>query len=219
MTIHIHKEIEKLKSMILKMGAMVEQNFRDAIKAVSNMDIEMAQSIIKSEDKVDDFEIEIEEECLKTLALHQPVAIDLRLVVAILKINNELERINDFNVNIAERILDLSKRPKTQIPFDVDLMADKVLVMLSESLDSLINMDTEQAYNVIRLDDEVDSMHQEVYEIVKLELEKTPELVEVIIQYPSLSRYLERIADLAVNISEDVIYMVEGHIIRHQEES
>ena len=199
------------------MGAIVETNLQDAVKAYDGFDAVSAKSLIKKDKIINEMEIDIEEDCLKTLALYQPVAIDLRRIVAVLKINNELERINDFVVNLAERVIALSKLDHVKIGFDLDGMAEKAQKMLSLSLDSLVRSDTKQARQVLILDDEVDEMHRQVYKIVETEIKKKPEKIEVLIQFPSISRYLERIADLACNIAEDVIYLVDGDIVRHRD--
>lgn len=217
MTIHLQKEIEKLKTMILSMSARVEKNFHDISAAAVVTDVEVAKRVIKEEAQINDIELEIEEECLKSLALYQPVAVDLRLIVAILKINNELERINDFSVNIAERVLDLAQLANFESPFDIKGMSEKVGQMLSMSLDSLINMDPQMAIEVCNLDDEVDDQNKEIFAQVNDEIQKDSSRVKPMLQYASISRYLERIADLASNIAEDVIYLVEGAIIRHQD--
>jgi len=220
MTIHIHKEIDRLKKMILEMGTKVEHNLHEAVKTIVKFDLAIAERLMgEEEDIINQMEIDIEEECLKTLALHQPVAVDLRVLVVILKINNELERINDFSVNLAERAIDLNRLGAIQFPFDFLGMAELSQAMLAKCLDSLIHMNPELAREVIASDDEVDSRHAAVYQVVKEEILSKPEKIDITIQYPSISRYLERVADLACNIAEDVIYLVEGDIVRHQEES
>lgn len=216
MTVHMQKEIGNLKNLILSMSAKVEKNFEDSIFLYEKMNKVAAEKLMKDDEKIDMMEIEIEEECLKVLALYQPVAIDLRFIVAVLKINNHLERINDLVVNIAERALDLSGYPNLEIPFDLWGMSQRVQSMLNKSLLALINMDTDQAMDVLTLDDEVDDMHKTTYAEVKKRIVKAPEEIDKLIQMPSLSRYLERIADLASNIAEEVIYMVDGEIVRHQ---
>ncbi|OGG99440.1 MAG: phosphate transport system regulatory protein PhoU [Candidatus Lambdaproteobacteria bacterium RIFOXYD1_FULL_56_27] len=216
MTIHLQKEIEKLKTMILSMSARVEKNFHDIAEAVVKVDVETAQRIIREEKEINSIELEVEEECLKCLALYQPVAVDLRLIVAILKINNELERINDFSVNAAERVLDLSGLAMESSPFDIRGMADKVGRMLSMSLDALINMDPQMAVEVCNLDDQVDEINKTIFQQVIAQLKAGSPQVEMLLLFSSISRYLERIADLASNIAEDVVYLVEGEIVRHQ---
>ena len=158
----------------------------------------------------------MEEECLKLLALHQPVAVDLRFLTAVIKINNDLERIGDQAVNIAERVVTIARRPPVTVPFDYTLMAEKTEAMLRESLDALVNLDADLAHEVCLKDDEVDDMNREIYDKVKDAIRSQPERVGYLINLLLVSRHLERIADLATNIAEEVIYMVEGEISRHK---
>jgi phosphate transport system protein len=160
----------------------------------------------------------MEEECLKILALHQPVGSDLRLIVAILKINNDLERIGDLSVNIAERAVFLASPETIDIPLDFARMAENVESMLRRSLDALVNTDLAAAHEVLEADDEVDAINREMYVQVQDAIRQHPQRVERLIHLLSASRHLERIADHATNIAEDVIYMIEGEIVRHREE-
>ncbi len=216
MPVHMQKEIEKLKKKILFLFAVVEENVQLAIKAVQNKDSRLADKIIAGDDEVDQLEVEIEEECLKILALNQPVAIDLRYIISVLKVNNDLERIGDLAVTIAQRTKSIATVENIEIDFDFSSMADKVLEMLKGSLDALVNFDTSLAYRVCRIDDEVDDYHKKMFHLIKDKISRNPEKIDQLICYFSVSRCLERIADHATNISEDVIYMKEGVIIRHQ---
>ena len=218
MSIHMKREIDKLKKLVLDLGAMVEDNVAQSVNALSTRNIELAQRIISSDQSVDRKEVELEEECLKILALHQPVAVDLRFVIAVLKINNDLERIGDLAVNIAERVLVLGLLPPIDIPFDFEGMSAKTQRMLKDSLDALVNMNTQLAWDVCARDDEVDAINREMYFQVQEGIKKTPEIMEALIHCLSTSRHLERIADHATNIAEDVIYMVAGDIVRHKAE-
>ena len=215
MTQHMQREMEKLKKMILALSAVVEENFQQAAQSLVRMDVPLAEKVIAGDEQVDQMEVDLEEECLKVLALHQPVAIDLRFIIAVLKINNDLERIADLAVNVAERTLALAETGTIPSPFDFNTMAQKVEAMLTKSLDALVNMDSPLAYQVSHLDDEVDAMHKRTYELVKQQILKSPEKINALVQYLSISRHLERIADLATNIAEDVIYMIDGEIVRH----
>ncbi len=154
----LQKELEKLKKRILSLGAMVEERVRMAIQALELRDANLAEKIIRSDYEIDEFEIEVEEDCLKLLALHQPVAVDLRFLIAVIKINNDLERIADEAVNIAERVQIIAKRERLDIPFDYSLMAEKTASMLKKSLDALVNMDDVLALDVLKLDDAIDDM-------------------------------------------------------------
>lgn len=216
MTIHLLREIEKLKGNILFLGALVEENVRRAVKAIEERDVAMAKKIIEDDNEIDKKEVEIEEECLKILALHQPVAKDLRFIVAVLKINNDLERVGDMAVNIAERTFSLAKYPSAFKHFNLGWMAHKATAMLQKALDSMVNMNSGRAREVGGEDDEVDEMKARIYENVKNMIIKEPSRTEELLQYLLTARHLERIADHATNIAEDVIYMLEGEIVRHQ---
>jgi len=210
------KEIEKLKKMILSLSAVVEKHVGLAIKSIEDRDLALAKKVIQDDSEIDMAEVEVEEECLKILALYQPVAIDLRFVVAILKINDNLERIGDLAVNIAERTTVIAKKEKTGISFSE--MARKTRLMLKESLDAFVNMDCKLARKVIASDDEVDAINREMFKQVKEKIRSQLENLDCLTHLLSVSRHLERIADLTTNIAEDVIYMVEGEIIRHKTE-
>lgn len=218
MTIHLQREIDNLKKLILALGADVEENVHKAVKSLETRDSQLAETIVASDEVIDEQEVFLEEECLKVLALHQPVAIDLRFVIAVLKINNDLERIADLAVNIAERALFLNTQPKISIPFDFSTMVDKTKTMLRRSLDALVRMDTDMAHRVLMSDDEVDEINKEMYGQVQGGIRENPDQLESLIHYLSTSRHLERIADHATNIAEDVIYMVNGEIVRHRAE-
>ncbi|MBN1930928.1 MAG: phosphate signaling complex protein PhoU [Desulfobacterales bacterium] len=215
MPMRLHKELEKMKKMILSLGTMVEERVFMAIRAINEKDPEIAKIIIKSDYEIDNMEVEVEEECLKILALHQPVAVDLRFLIAIIKINNDLERIADEAVNIAKRMEILTQYENLDFAFDFSFMAEKAAAMLKKSLDALVNLDPELAFEVCRLDDEIDKLDYEVYGMVKNTIGKDCEHVEFYISKLLISRYLERIADHATNIAEEVIYLIQGEIIRH----
>jgi len=161
----------------------------------------------------------VEEECLKLLALYQPVATDLRYIIAILKINNDLERVGDEAVNIAERVVFLAHQERFDIPFDFQLMSDKTQAMLRNSLDALVNSHAGLAHQVGLADDEVDDLNRQMYVWVQRAIREHPERVEPLIHLLSISRHLERIADYATNIAEDVIYLIDGEIVRHKVEA
>jgi phosphate transport system protein len=215
MPIRLQKELEKLKKRILSLGTMVEERVRMSIQALELRDANLAENIIRSDYEIDEFEIEVEEECLKILALHQPVAVDLRFLVAVIKINNDLERIADEAVNIAERVQIIAKRRRLDIPFDYSLMAEKTASMLKKSLDALVNMDDALALNVLKLDDAIDDMKDRAYDVVKQSIGGHPDRVGYLINLLLMCRHLERIADHATNIAEEVVYMVQGEIVRH----
>jgi phosphate transport system protein len=212
---HLHREIEKLKTKLLSLGTDVEENVYKAVKALDERNGPLADQVISADGQVDRFEVYLEEECLKILALHQPVAIDLRFVIAVLKINNDLERIGDLAVNIAERAKYLSSHDAMDVPFDFMSMADKTRGMLKKALDALVNMDPRMARDVCASDDEVDGLNREMYGRIQKSMEQHPDRIEGLIHYLGVSRYLERIADHATNIAEDVIFMVSARDVRH----
>ncbi|MBE7467103.1 MAG: phosphate signaling complex protein PhoU [Planctomycetes bacterium] len=215
---YFHKEVARLKKKALSLCALVEQNVHRAVHSVVHRDAALAQEVIDSDDQIDMAEVDVEEDCLKILALHQPVAIDLRLLVAILKFNNDLERMGDLSVNIAERTLFLAGREQLPVPYDLPELCAKVLEMLKKSLDALVNLDPEMSRQVLASDDVVDGLHRRMYTWIKDAIRKNPDHLDDLLHYLSISRNLERIADHCTNISEDVIYMVEGNIIRHNAE-
>lgn len=210
------REIDRLKKNILALGATVEESLQKAVTAVTNRDASLAKQVIRLDDEIDGAEVEIEEECLKILALYQPVAIDLRFIVAVLKINNDLERIGDLSVNIAKQGRHLAKREILKIPFDFQGMAEKAQGMLKRALDSLVNMDPITAKEVCAADDEVDAINRDMFAKVESEIQRQPERLDDLIRLFAISRNVERIADHATNIAEDVIYMTEGEIVRHR---
>ncbi len=215
MTLHMQRELEKLKKSILALSAVVEETVQQSVQALENLNVDLAEKVIANDDLIDDMEVDFEEECLKILALHQPVANDLRFIIAVLKINNDLERIGDLATNIADRALSLAAEERIPVPFDFSGMADKVEQMLKKSIDALVNYDLRLAAQVCKMDDEVDSLHKSTYQQVKEEIRRHPQRLESLVHYLSVSRHLERIADLATNLAEDVIYLIEGNIVRH----
>ncbi len=218
MSEHLKREIENLKKQILSISAMVEESVVKSVKALEERDDLLADEVIGDDILIDKREVEIEEECLKVLALHQPVAGDLRYIIAVLKINNELERVGDLAVNVAERARFLASRERTEVPLDFPLMAEKTREMLRKSLDSLVNGDAQMAASVMAADDEVDEINREMYIEIEEAMLKKPERIKSYSHLLSCSRHLERIADLATNIAEEVIYMVKGEIVRHHVE-
>ena len=215
---HQQRELEKLKKRILSLGTFVEERVRMAIKSIETRDADLARRVIKMDYEIDELEVEVEEDCLKILALYQPVAVDLRFLVAVIKINNDLERIGDEAVNIAHRVNTIASKTKVDVPFDYSTMTEKVAFMLKTSLDALVNVDLDLAFRVMTMDDEVDDIEREIYDQVKGVIREKKSRVGYLINLLMISRHLERIADHATNIANDVIYMVEGEIIRHKPE-
>ncbi|MEH0019826.1 MAG: phosphate signaling complex protein PhoU [Desulfobacter sp.] len=214
MTTHLTRAMHKIKKEILSLGAMVEDRFKKSIYAIKTENLDQAQEIIETDYKVDEREIEVEEECLKTLALYQPVATDLRLIIAVIKINNDLERIADYAVNIAHRYK-TSAGNSNKFKYDYTAMAEQAAKMLKMSLDALVSMDVDMAYTVREMDREVNAMRNDAYRIMKDDIRRHPEMVEEIINMYLISRHIERVGDHTTNIAEEVIHLIEGEIIRH----
>jgi phosphate transport system protein len=226
MSIHLQRAIDNIKRDLLLICSIVEEQVQKAVHALFDRDAELAREVEAMDDEVDRREIALEEECLKTLALHQPVAIHLRQLVAALKINNDLERIGDLAVNIARKATHLAGaavqqgperalRP-VEIPPDFAAMSDETQAMLRKGLDSLVQMDVALAREVCLCDDEVDRLKKKIRGQIEQQIRDEPERTASMLQLLSVSRNLERIADCAVNIAEDVIYLVDGRIVRHQ---
>lgn len=214
MTNQLTRAIYKIKKEILSLGAMVEDRFKKTIYAVKTNDLEQAVQIIETDYLVDAQEVEVEEECLRTLALYHPVATDLRLITAVIKINNDLERIADYAVNIARRF-QISGQNSDSFQYDYTAMAEQAIKMLKLSLDALVSLDGNLAYKVREMDEEVNTMRNEAYNVMKKAIRKNPEKVEEIINMYLISRHIERVGDHTKNIAEEVIYLIDGEIIRH----
>lgn len=219
MTRHFQREVGQLKERIVTLCAIVEKNLDAATRSVNEWDADLAKQTMGADLDIDEMEVDIEEECLKVLALYQPVAIDLRLIVATLKINNDLERIGDLAVNIAERAAYLATQPRPATAFDFTRMAEAATGMLRQSVDALVQMDVDMAYAVCSQDDEVDEMNRDMYHLVHEKITAGSEEINTMIHLLSISRHLERVADHATNIAEDVIYMISGSIVRHKVEN
>ncbi|MCK5124700.1 MAG: phosphate signaling complex protein PhoU [candidate division Zixibacteria bacterium] len=219
MTKHFRKEIITLNKKVMHLTTMVEENLRLAVKAVTDRDTDLAKEVIKRDFEIDQNEVELEEECLKILALHQPVAIDLRFIIAALKINSDLERIGDLAVNIAELTPELANSSLHEVPFDLNGMLDLAVEMVRESVDALVDMSPEKAFLICQKDDIMDSMYHKANKSAIDMIRKNSEHAAYFMGLRNIARHLERIADHATNIAEDVIYMVNGEIVRHQGEN
>lgn len=214
MSIHLQKELTKIKKSILTLGAMVEERVRMASESVEKKDAQKASHLIQGDEEVDAMEVAIEEECLKILALHQPVAVDLRFIISVIKINSELESIADQAVNIAQRVEVMAKHDKSLF-FDYSVMAKKAQNMLKMSLDAFVNLDVDLAFKVLILDDEVDQIKKTAYDKIKEAMKENTDIIGYLINLLLISRHIERMADHSTNIAEEVIYLVEGEIVRH----
>jgi phosphate transport system protein len=219
MTKHIERQIESLKERILRLGTLVEEAISKSITALINRDTSLAQRVIVNDSEIDAMEVEVEEECLKMLALYQPVAADLRFVVAALKINNDLERMGDLARNIAKRVTQLEGGDPYDLPPEIRTMATQAQEMVRQCLDAVVKRDPTLARQVREEDDIVDEARQRIQRRVLQGIKDHPENVENLLRINSVSKHIERIADMATNIAEDVVYMVEGDIVRHRSEA
>jgi phosphate transport system protein len=215
MSKHLQRDLENLQRDLLTLAASVEEAIHKSTRALQERDADQAQQVIAGDSLIDQEENHIEEECLKILALHQPVAVDLRRIAMALKINTDLERMADLAEDIADRALHLARLPVVPIPEKLQRMTDLATAMVRESLDAFVNLDTRQARRVCRLDHEVDRYNNEIIQELIGMMKESPAKVEAGLSLFSATRHLERIADHATNIAEDVVYLVEGTIIRH----
>ncbi len=216
MSKHLERDLENLQGDLLRLAGSVEDAIHKAIRALQERDASIAEEVIEGDNQIDRDENHVEEECLKILALHQPVAIDLRRIAAALKINAELERMADLAEDIAERAERLAGLPEIPMPAKLQRMTDLTTSMVRQSLDAFVNLDANLARRVCRLDDEVDRYNRDIIDELLKAMQASPEMVEPGMSLFSATRHLERIADHATNIAEDVVYLVEGEIIRHR---
>jgi phosphate transport system protein len=216
MSKHLERDLDELKEDLLVLAGSVEEALHKSIRALQERDAELASEVIEGDNQIDEDENRVEENCLKMLALHQPVAIDLRRIAAAMKINGELERMADLAEDIAERAVHLAGLPPIAVPARLQRMTDLTTSMVRQSLDAFVNLDARQARTVCRLDDEVDRFNNEIIAELIAVMRSAPAMVEPGLSFFSATRHLERIADHATNIAEDVVYLVEGEIIRHR---
>ena len=216
MSKHLERDLDNLQRDLLQLAASVEDAIHKAIHALQDRDTVLAEEVIEGDKQIDRDENHVEEECLKILALHQPVAVDLRRIAVAMKINAELERMADLAEDIAERAERLAELPKIPLPGKLQRMTDLTVSMVRQSLDAFVHLDARLARTVCRLDDEVDRYNASIIEELIRLMESAPDMVEPGLSLFSAVRHLERIADHATNIAEDVVYLVEGEIIRHR---
>lgn len=217
MSIHLIRDLEDLHRDLMSMCAQVETMVHNAVDALRHPDFERAREIIRRDDEIDRIDVRIEEECLKMLALHQPVAIDLRRITAVMKISAELERVADLGANIAERACGVASCPEITVPDKLLTMSEQALDMLHRSIDSYVRLDTRMARQVCGEDDVVDELNRQIIDELTAVMQRQPNLIEAAIHLFSACRQIERVADHATNIAEDVVYLVEGEIIRHRD--
>jgi phosphate transport system protein len=215
MSKHWERDLDNLQRHLMALAGSVEEAIFKGTRSLQERDPSLAREVVRGDSAIDQEENYIENECLKMLALHQPVAIDLRRIIVALKINTDLERMADLAVNIAERALDLVELPRIAVPDKLQGMTDLTTTMVRQSLDAFVMLNAEQARQIIRLDDEVDRYNREIIEQLIVHMQQLPEQVPAFLAFFSAVRQLERIADHATNIAEDVVYLIEGEIIRH----
>ncbi len=217
MSVHMKKELDKLKKLIFALGTQVDENVELAAQAFDKGDNALVEKVIQSDKNVDQLEVEVEEACLKALALYQPVAIDLRFIVAVLKMTNDLERMSDLAAGVAKNAILYNKRKNTALSISLNPLSDLVTSIVRKCIDSLLQLDAELAREVTQDDQEIDSMKKDIKTKIQDAISKEPSETESLIALLMASNRLERIGDHATNIAEDVIYMVEAEIVRHQD--
>ncbi len=212
---HFEKELESLKTSLIKMGSLVEESIGLSIKALLSQDTERARKVIEGDGRINSLEIEIDNAIVDLLALQQPVAIDLRLILAAAKINNDLERIGDHAVNIAESALAVSRTRPEEPLLDLPNMAEITQKMLRDALDSFIHNDPQISKTVLSADDLIDELNRKMSEGVIELMRNDPSLIDGGLELVRVSRNLERVADLATNIAEEVIFIAEARVVKH----
>jgi phosphate transport system protein len=210
-------ELIALKERVLKLGLMVETAIRDSVKALVERDSELAKEVIKRDHLVNALDVSIDEECVRLIALRQPMARDLRLITTAMKITTDLERMGDLAVNIAERALELNEEPQLKPFVNIPLMAEAAQSMVKDALDAFVAGCSRLPYEVIKKDDEVDELTVRNFEELLSLMIQDPKIIPLAIKRTYIAKYLERIADHATNIAEMIIYMCKGKLIRHTE--
>ncbi len=216
MSKHLERDVQQLHRRLMNMSGVVEKMIDDAALAFVERRADLARQVLSQDEQVDAVEVIIEEECLKILALHQPVATDLRRITTVLKINVELERMADLACNIAERAVSMQDYPSFRIPPRLIDMVRESTHMVRMVLDAFVNSDVGIARQVILSDDSIDEDNRRIIVDLKAIMSQEPDDIDAALNCFSASRHIERIADLATNIAEDVIYLVDGEIVRHQ---
>lgn len=212
---HFELELDQLRTMLIRMGSLVEEQIDFAVKAMTESDVALARLVIERDKKVDEFDNAIDQHCMRVFALAQPVAIDLRLLMAALKINNELERIGDIAVNLAERVEPLLPYSDFVKKTPLREMATAAREMVKHSIDSFVNNDPELAKQILISDDAIDSFDRETFNFMIKKMKESRDNIEPASHMMIVSRHIERLADHATNIAEDVIFLVNAKIIKH----
>ncbi len=213
---HLDKDLLRLENRIAELGELIIESTNRCIRCIETFDKTLTAEIVDNESIINEMEVDIEEDCLKILALHQPVAFDLRFIIVVLKVNNDLERMGDQALNIAERINFLSDLDRLVLDLDFNTMGAICRNMVEKSLEALKQRDVERAQEVVDMDDEVDALHSRNYRVLQKAMEVDPKIVTTAISYLTISNNIERLADLATNIAEEIIFMEGGQVVRHQ---
>ena len=213
---HLDKDLLRLENRIAELGELIIESTNRCIRCIETFDQTLTAEIVDNESIINEMEVDIEEDCLKILALHQPVAFDLRFIIVVLKVNNDLERMGDQALNIAERINFLSDLDRLVLDLDFNTMGAICRNMVEKSLEALKQRDVERAQEVVDMDDEVDALHSRNYRVLQKAMEADPKIVTTAISYLTISNNIERLADLATNIAEEIIFMEGGQVVRHQ---
>jgi len=212
----LYKELVTLRNNILRLGSLVETAIRDSVKSLVERESSIAKKVIARDKQINKLDVSIDEECIKLLSLGQPKARDLRFIATTLKITTDLERMGDLAVNIAKRAIELNKEPQLKPYIDIPRMAEIAQEMVKDSLDAYVRGCTSLPYNVIKKDDEIDTLMEQVFNELLLYMIQDPHTISRAIRISYVSKYLERIADHATNIAEMVIYMCKGKLVRHK---
>jgi phosphate transport system protein len=215
---HFVQDLEALKTSIIRMGSTVEQAVSDSIKALLERDVAIARQVLESEQRINAMELENDTSIVDLLALQQPVASDLRLILAALKINNDLERIGDHAVNIAESALAAAERPPLKISTDIPRMAQITQAMLREAIDGFIHNNAASCRGVLQNDDLTDALNRKTINDLVATIQSDPSTLHQALELVRVSRNLERVADLATNIAEEVIFVAEAAVVKHLSE-
>ena len=212
---HFDQELDDLKQKLLRMGAAVENQIQTSLRALVGRDTELAQQVIENDLRINSLDVQVDEDSIRLLALHQPTAKDLRFITTAMKISTELERMSDLAENIAERALELNEEPQLKPYIDIPRMGSWTLRMVKESLDAFVNRDAALARKVCADDDFVDDLTQQLFRELLSFMIENPKTITRAIRLTFIGKYIERIADHATNVAELVVYLVEGKIIRH----
>src|SRR5262245_59687818 len=212
---HFHEELDALKQTLLAMGGLVEDQIRRVMRARTERDDALSRDVIERDRQVNTYDVEVDEQCVELLALHQPTAGDLRFITTAMKIVTDLERIGDLAVNIAQRVIELNREPQLKPYIDLPRMAERAQAMVKESLDAFVARDIDLARRVCGEDAEVDALTEQIFRELLTFMMEDPRAIPRAIRLILISRFMERVADHATNIAEMVVYLVEGKMVRH----